>query len=146
MVNGKNVAPGRIEQTQGIAFSADDLAQTELAQAYSLSPAGERSTISYYQSGDTSENGESRWKVDFTPYLWMAGLSGDVLVRDIPVRDIDVSFSDVINDLDMAFAGHLEATRDKWTILFDINYLNLSDKPNTVVVRLKNTTQKNLPL
>jgi len=117
-----------------------DTAQTQLAQAFSFRPVGEWSTTSYNQSGATSDYNDSRWRVDLTPYLWLAGQSGDVLVRNIEVRDIDISFSDVLEDLDMGFAGHLEATRNQWTILFDLNYVNISDKPNTVIVRLKNLT------
>lgn len=91
---------------------------------------------SHAQESTTSGTG---WTVDFTPYLWMAGQSGDVTVRGIIVRDVDISFSDAVKDLDMGLAGHLEATRGNWTLLFDAQYMNLSESPEVLIIRLKNT-------
>jgi hypothetical protein len=118
--------------------------RAEFAQAYSLKPIGESA---YPQTSDTSTASEtpaeeetSGWRIDLTPYLWMAGMSGDAVLRGIPVEHIDISFSDIIEDLDFGFAGHLEATKNnKFTLFFDINYINISEKPQTVVVRVKNT-------
>ena len=40
--------------------------------------------------------------------------------------DIDVSFSDIIDNLDMAFMGVLQAQKGKWTLLADVIYLDVS--------------------
>jgi hypothetical protein len=37
----------------------------------------------------------------------------------------------------MGIAGHLEATKENWTMLFDLNYTNISDSPGTRILRLK---------
>ena len=118
-----------------------DLSQNQFADEYSLNSAAEPVTGAYFQTAGTSGDDASGWNVAFTPYLWIAGQSGDVVVRGFTVSEFDVSFGDVLEDLDMAFAGHLEATKDnKWTLLFDINYVNISDSPNVAIVRLKTAT------
>jgi hypothetical protein len=122
-------------QSQAFLSSLD---RSKLANAYSLKSVDEPS---YFQTTDTSmaTEDESGWMVNFTPYLWMAGMSGDATLRGIEVVDIDISFSDILDDLDFGFAGHMEATKNKFTMFFDINYINISEKPQTIVVRVKNT-------
>jgi hypothetical protein len=82
--------------------------------------------------------GDGEWTADITPYFWMAGMNGDAVVLGQPT-EIDISFSDIIDNFDMGVAGHLEANRNKWTLLFDFQYLNVSEKPDSVEIRLKNT-------
>jgi len=63
------------------------------------------------------------WEWGGALYLWGAGIGGTTAEGD----DIDVSFNDIIDNLDMAFMGMLQAQKDKWTLLADVNYLGLSD-------------------
>ncbi len=126
---------------QNAAFLAS-IDQTELANAYNLKLTGESTADSYLQSTElttASEMDSSKWQFAFTPYLWMAGLSGNGVLRGVPVGDIDISFSDIIDDLDMALTGHFEARKNNWTLLFDLFYLNISEKPQTIAVRVKQT-------
>ncbi len=81
--------------------------------------------------------GDGEWTADITPYFWTAGQNGDAVVLGQPV-DIDISFSDVLDKLDLGLAGHMEANRNKWTLLFDFQHINVSEKPDTVIIRLKN--------
>jgi hypothetical protein len=116
--------------------------QANLSKEFSLRSFDDSGTGNYYQTSEpptTMEEETSGWRVDLTPYLWMAGMSGDATLRGIPIEHIDISFKDIIEDLDFGFAGHLEATKGKFTLFFDINYINISEKPQTVVVRVKNT-------
>ena len=82
--------------------------------------------------------GDGEWTTDITPYFWMAGQNGDAVVLGQPA-EIDISFSDVISNFDMGLAGHLEANKNRCTLLFDFQYINVSDKPDTVEIRVKNT-------
>lgn len=126
---------------QSGAFLAS-IDQTELTNAYNLKLTGESTADSYFQSTEpaaASEMDSSNWEFAFTPYLWMAGISGNGVLRGVPIGDIDISFSDIIEDLDMALTGHFEARKNNWTLLFDVFYVNISEKPQTVVVRVKQT-------
>lgn len=51
-----------------------------------------------------------------------AGIGGTSSAGD----DIDISFSDLIDDLNMAIMGSLQARKDKWTLLADVIYLAVS--------------------
>lgn len=55
-------------------------------------------------------------------YLWGADIGADY--RD---RSIDVSFSDVVDKLDMGFMGHVEAQGDDFGGFTDLVYMSVSD-------------------
>jgi len=55
-------------------------------------------------------------------YLWGADIGVDV--RD---RSIDVSFSDVVDKLEMGFMGHVEAQGDDFGGFVDVVYMSVAD-------------------
>lgn len=67
---------------------------------------------------------DDSWKIEVTPYVWMAALEGDVTAGPLSVP-LDVSFGDVLEDLEIAFIGHLEAHNDQWAVFTDVVYLEL---------------------
>ncbi len=67
------------------------------------------------------------WQFEVTPYLWMAGLKGDVAGPNLPQTDVNVSFSDILNVLDFAAMGTFEARKDRWGFFVDGIYMKLSD-------------------
>jgi hypothetical protein len=79
-------------------------------------------SLSVAQAADDSA-GDDTWQFDGAVYLWGAGIGGETRTGD----DIDLSFSDLLKDLDMAFMGMLTARKGKWSLLTDVLYLNLSD-------------------
>lgn len=70
---------------------------------------------------DTSTSDE--WKVSGTIYLWATAFGGD-LKRG---GEIDITFDDVLQNLDGAFLGAVEARKDNWVLNTDIIYLKVSD-------------------
>jgi len=68
----------------------------------------------------------SGWQFEITPYLWAAGMKGDVQVGTLPKISTDVSFSDVLDVLDIGLMGAFEARKDRWGLLFDAIYMKLS--------------------
>ena len=62
------------------------------------------------------------WQFDATLYLWGAGIDGTTRTGG----DIDISFGDLWDNLDMAFMGALEARKGKWGLLGDFVYLYVS--------------------
>jgi hypothetical protein len=72
------------------------------------------------------------WQFQITPYLWTAGISGDVgVVRRVPPVDVDVTFSEIFDNLNFGFMLATEARRDKLGIIVDLNYLSLTDDKAT---------------
>ncbi len=70
------------------------------------------------------------WSFDASVYGWLPGMSTTI---DTPFGavDSDVSGSDAISDLDMAFMGTFEARRDRWGVIGDLLYVDLSSSNDT---------------
>ena len=68
----------------------------------------------------------SGWTFQFTPYLWAAGLKGDVAMGPLaPPVAVDLSFGDIFDHLKMAFMGSFEARHGRVGFISDIAYLRL---------------------
>jgi hypothetical protein len=66
--------------------------------------------------------GSDKWRFGGEVYLWGAGIGATTVTGD----DIDITFSDIMKNLDIALMGTLAARRDKWTLFADIIYLDVS--------------------
>ena len=67
---------------------------------------------------------EKHWQFEGTAYLWGAGIGGTTVAGD----DIDISFEDIISNLDMAFMGTLAARKNRWTLFADLIYKDVSEE------------------
>jgi hypothetical protein len=65
------------------------------------------------------------WRFTVAPYVWGAAINGDVGVHGVST-DVDVSFSDIVDHLDMTFMGQFEADKGKFGFVVNPVYLNLS--------------------
>ena len=79
-------------------------------------------TMSLAQAAD--ESGGDDWQFDAALYLWGGGIGGTTSGGD----DIDISLSDLLDNLDMAFMGLMQAHKGKWTLLADVVYLKVSNE------------------
>lgn len=66
------------------------------------------------------------WEFYVAPYLWGIALDGDISHKPYSV-EVDESFSDLWSDLDAGFMGAFEARRDRFSILLDGFYIDLTD-------------------
>ena len=66
---------------------------------------------------------QSDWEYTGFVYLWGAGIGGETVTG----QDIDVSFSDILDNLDFGLMGTLEARNGPWAIIGDAIYLSISD-------------------
>ena len=74
------------------------------------------------------------WDWDFALYLFALGMDGRTVARGNEA-DIDLSFSDILEDLEMAATGHLEARsrEGRWGFFGDVFWSSLGatiDEPN----------------
>ena len=67
------------------------------------------------------------WHFDVTPYLWGVGLDGEVKVGRLPAGGVEASFSDLVEVLDLALMGAFEARRERYGILVEAFYTELSE-------------------
>ena len=69
----------------------------------------------------------SVWQFQATGYGWATALNGRVGVRDLPPVKVDMSFGDVLKDLNGALMASFLAKKGDWLILTDIVWAALSD-------------------
>ncbi|HWK68109.1 MAG TPA: hypothetical protein VNS34_24560 [Rhizobiaceae bacterium] len=66
------------------------------------------------------------WTYSITPYFWAAGLSGQTSQFNLPVIDVDASFSDIFDNLDFAAMLIGEARNGPYSLFGDLIYTKLS--------------------
>jgi hypothetical protein len=69
---------------------------------------------------------EPRWEVIVSPYVWAQSIDGHVTVHGVKA-DLDVSFRDILERLDVAFMGVVEVRYDEWRLTADVVWADLSD-------------------
>jgi len=62
------------------------------------------------------------WKFGAEIYLWGAGINATTKTGG----DVDVSFGDILRNLDMTLMGAVGARKGKWLLAADVIYLNVS--------------------
>jgi len=72
----------------------------------------------------TAAGSGDQWEYDATIYLWAAAIDATTPTGG----DIDLSFHDILQDLDMTFMGSFGAHKGKWSLLADTIYMDLSQK------------------
>jgi hypothetical protein len=78
------------------------------------------------QAASDPASGDS-WRFGGDVYLWGAGLGGATSAGD----DIDISFDDLLDNLDMALMGSLAARKGKLSLIADVIYLDVSDSTSS---------------
>ncbi|MCL7714925.1 hypothetical protein [Stenotrophomonas mori] len=67
------------------------------------------------------------WRFQLTPYVWMAGLDGQVRpFSGAPLVDVDRPFSKLLNDLDAAAFVTGTARRDRFVLQADFSHASVS--------------------
>jgi hypothetical protein len=64
------------------------------------------------------------WKHEFAPYLWGAAMDGTTGIGGV-TADVDMSFADILDQLEMGFMGTYRATKDRYVLNFDAIYMGL---------------------
>lgn len=76
-------------------------------------------SISTTAAADASSD---TWTYSANIYLWGAGIDATTQTGG----DIDISFSDILDNLDMAFMGGFAARKGKWSLFADAIYMDIS--------------------
>jgi len=75
-------------------------------------------------------NAADKWQVQFTPYLWIVGITGRAGISPLAV-DVNTGISDSDIHLNFGFMGAFEARKKRLVILTDLQYSNLgADRPS----------------
>lgn len=65
------------------------------------------------------------WTFEVTPYLWAAGIGGDVILGGLPPVSASRSFSDLLDSLKLGAMGTFEARSGRVGVLLDAFYVRL---------------------
>jgi len=76
-----------------------------------------------------AQAGSGEWQISVAPYLWAAGMDGTFVIGEME-QDIDVSFSDIIDNLDFALMGHLDMRNERWVISSDLVFVDIGHDEN----------------
>lgn len=76
------------------------------------------------EEGRTAHRGEG-WDFMIAPYLWMAGVDGDVSLGATAASG-SVDFGDVLNNLDAGGSAYFSARKDKRGIYVDATFMEVS--------------------
>ncbi len=77
----------------------------------------------------TQAAAQDTWEYTGYFYLWGAGIGGETVTG----QNVDVSFSDLVDNLDFGIMGALEAKNGPWAVFGDAIYLNISDDEDAAV-------------
>jgi hypothetical protein len=67
---------------------------------------------------------EGTWRHEVAPYVWGSAMEGSASVGDADVH-VDMSFGDIVDDLEMGFMGAYRASRDRLSFTVDVVYMAL---------------------
>ncbi|WP_373505645.1 hypothetical protein [Aestuariivirga sp.] len=71
------------------------------------------------------------WTFTAAAYLWASGLSGDSGVFGLPPQEVDLSFADILEDLNFAFMGFGEARKGRFSLGADLTYADVEANVST---------------
>ncbi len=72
-----------------------------------------------------TDEAASDWTFTGAAYLWAAGIDGQAGVFGLPVQDVELSFSDILENLEFAFMGIGEARNGRFSLGMDLTYTKL---------------------
>jgi len=72
-------------------------------------------------------SGHDRWEFGGAAYLWAAGVEGTSAAGD----EIDISFTDLLDNLDGGLMGILAAQKGRWTLIADVLYLSIHQETSS---------------
>jgi hypothetical protein len=71
------------------------------------------------------------WSFAIAPYVWAAGISGDIAQFGLPAVEVDASFSDLFDHLDFAAMLVSEIRYGRYGLFTDLMYVKLSGSAGT---------------
>ena len=80
-------------------------------------------------SAQAEERSSDEWIFGAQAYLWAAGI--ETKFPDGSTNE--VKFSDVVENLEMGGMAMLSATKGRWSLVTDLIYLSVEDKPDAPI-------------
>jgi hypothetical protein len=75
-------------------------------------------------------NDADKWQFEITPYLFAAGMNGKTGIGSV-TSNVDMSFNDILNNLDQGFMALFEARKGPWSYTLEGVYFKLKSEPSS---------------
>jgi hypothetical protein len=86
------------------------------------------------QAPTISAADDDGWEIILAPYLWGITTEGKTAIGPLPPVDVDASFGDLIDAMNIGGSLHTEFRKGKWNFVIDPTYLDLEmDVPDQTV-------------
>ncbi len=89
------------------------------------------STFAPAVAAEEKPDEQSGWEFHVAPYLWAISMNGDATVKG-QEADVDVSFSDIWDELNFAFMMEYEARKGRWGLWGNTIYADLGNSNGNV--------------
>ncbi len=86
------------------------------------------------QLGEAQGRSDREWENNVFLYGLVASIDGDARVGPIE-QPVDVSFGDILDNLQMAFMGGYRGSNDRFSVVADVIFLALGNSKDTGLVR-----------
>lgn len=75
----------------------------------------------------SAQPGPGEWEFSLAPYLWASGMDGTLGIGD-QEQEVEASFSDILDNLELALMGHFDMRNESWVLASDLIYVDLGQK------------------
>ena len=89
---------------------------------------------------DSSPTGN--WQHSVSLYAWLPALDGEFKYQRDNGESLPIDSSQILDALNMTFMGAYEARKDKWVLLGDLIYLNLSNDKDRETIGYSNVDMR----
>ena len=69
-----------------------------------------------------TESAADSWQFVGELYMWAPAINGE----DVAGDDFEITFNDILDNLDLTFMGKLAAVKGKWSLIGDLIYMDLN--------------------
>lgn len=83
-----------------------------------------RTAIAFLALASSCPAGAAEWKHELAPYVWGSAMDGATTLGTV-TADVDVSFGDILDNLETGFMGLYRASRERWSVTVDGVYMGL---------------------
>ena len=115
---------------QSIAQTEPPRSDTKQKSAAVVESTEPKSTAAPSTPDEPQITSDNKWHFSISPYLWIAGINGQAGVNDLAV-DVDSGLTDDNVHLNAGFMSTIEARRNRWVLLTDVQYSNLGTERPT---------------
>ena len=76
-------------------------------------------------AANNEQAADEDWQFKIAPYLWATSIDAKAGLQGTPPQEVDISVSDVIDNLEMALLINFRAQKGQWGVAIDTVYMDL---------------------